>query len=366
MEQASRNNRILDWKVPAILAFVEGITHFASFQGDSPGYVNLVKAFRGTATPTERSIMSNYFVLRPVVPALAVPFSYLMSYANAVAAVNLGFLLLGTYVVYHFVSRLMMRREAGLAASICYASAFTNLVFGVAVLADGAGFAMLIVSLYAILFLLHDTRSSVLVGLIVGLSILTKETNLIAVIFLLIHYLRVRRDVHFLPFAIVAVIGLGLAFSWSALVGFSYTKLYLLQFTYATPGYKGALVNPKLAASQIWNAFNFTLPFAFMALFLVTDDQFKTVIECTIPALVLFIASPTYIQSRFIFLAFPGILPLAGFGIVEAAGVLARRPWFGKLSKEHWLLFLLFMLVLYTNVVTFHNYFGTPISPPRL
>jgi hypothetical protein len=349
-----------------VVAFVEGVTHFASFQGDSPGYVDLVKAFRGTATPTERAILSNYFVLRPVVSALAVPFSYVMSYTNAVATVNLVFLLLGTYVVFQFVNRLMMRRDAALAASICYASAFANLVFGVAVLADGAGFAMLIVSVYAILFLLHDTRSSLLVGLIVGLSILTKETNLIAVIFLLIHYLRVRGKVKLLPFVIVAAVSLGLAFSWSTLVGFSYAKLYLLQFTYATPGYKGTLVMPKLAASQIWNAFNFTLPFAFMALFLVTDDQFKTAIECTLPALVLFIASPTYIQSRFTFLAFPGILPLAAFGIVEAADVLARRPWFGKLSKVHWLLILLFMLVLYTNVITFRNYFGTPIVPPRM
>ena len=366
MEQASDRNPMLDWKIPVILAFAEGATHFASFQGDSPGYVNLIKAFRGTATPTERSIMSSYFVLRPVVPALAVPFSYLMSYANAVASVNLCFLLLGTFVVYHFVNRLMMRREVGLAASICYASAFTNLVFGVAVLADGAGFAMLIVSVYAILFLLRDIRSSVLVGLVVGLSILTKETNLIAVILLVIHYLRMRRHVQPLPFVVAAAVGLGLAFSWSTLVGFSYTKLYLLQFAYATPGYKGTLVMPKLAASQIWDAFNFTLPFAFMALFLVTDDQFKTAIECTLPSLVLIIASPTYIQSRFTFLAFPGILPLAAFGIVEAATVLGRRPWFGKLSKEHWLLFLLFMLVLYTNVITFRNYFGTPIVPPRM
>jgi hypothetical protein len=357
---------MLDWKVPIIVAFIEGITHFGSFQGDSPGYVDLVKVFRGTAVPGEQLIMSSYFVLRPIVPALAVPLSFLMSYANALAAANLCFLLLGTYVIYHFVHRVMIKREAAFAASICYASAFANLVFGVAVLADGAGFAMLIVSVYAILFLLHDTASSLVVGLIVGLSILTKETNLIAVIFLLIHYLRVRRDVHFLPFIVVAVISLGLAFSWSTLVGFSYARLYLLQFRYGTPGYKGALVMPKLAASQIWNAFNFTLPFTFMALFLVTDDQFKTAIECTLPALMLFIASPTYIQSRFVFLAFPGILPLAGFGIVEAADVLAKRPWFGKIAKEHWLLFLLFMIVLYTNVITFHNYFGTPISSPRL
>lgn len=364
MNQVS--NSSFDWKIPTILAFAEGATHFASFQGDSTSYVNLVKTFRGTATPTERSVMSTYFVLRPVVSALAVPLSYLMSYANAIAAVNLGFLLLGTYVVYRFVNKLMMRRDAALAASVCYASAFANLVFGVAVLADGAGFAMLIVTLYAILFLLRDIRSSLLVGLILGSSILTKETDLIAVVFLFVHYLRVRGNTPFMPFVVVAAVGLGLAFSWSTVVGFSYLRLYLLQFAYATPGYKGTLVMPKLAASQIWNAFNFTLPFAFMALFLVSDDQFKSAIECTLPSLVLFLASPTYIQSRFTFLAFPGILLLAAFGIVEAADVLARRPWFGKLSKEHWLLFLLFMLVLYTNVITFRNYFGTPIAPPRM
>jgi len=349
-----------------LLAFLEGITHFASFQGDSPGYVDLVETFRGTASPPEQSIRSTLFILRPIVPAAAVPFSFFVSDTNAVAAVNVCFLLLGTYVLYHFVNRLMMKKEAAFAASICYACAFANLVFGVAVLADGAGFAMLIVSLYAILYLLHDTRSSVLVGLIVGASILTKETNLIAVLFLFFHYLRVRRESKFAPFAIVAVISLGLAFSWSFVVGFSYAKLYLYQFKYSTPGYKGALVMPKLAASQLWNAFNFTLPFAFMALFLVNDDQFKTVIECILAALVLLVASPTYIQSRFVFLAYPGILALAGFGITEAASILAKRPWFGRLSRQGWFILILFVIVLYTNVVTFHNYFGTPFSPPRI
>jgi len=342
------------------------MTHFGSFQGDSPGYVNLVKTFRGTATPAEQSIRSTIFILRPVVPSIAVPFSFFMDYAHAVAVVNLCFLVMGTFVLYQFVNKLTMKRDVAFATSVCYASAFANLVFGVAVLADGAGFAMLIVSLYAVIYLLRDAKSSILVGLIVGVSILTKETNLIVVLVLLFQYLRFRREVSFLTFAVAAVIGLGLAFSWSLLVGFSYAKLYLIQFKYSTPGYKGALVMPKLAMSQLWNAFNLTLPFAFMALFLVNDDQFKTVIECISAALVLFVASPTYIQSRFVFLAYPGILPLAGFGITEAATIMGKRPWFGRLSRDDWFRLLLFIIVMYTNLVTFHNYFGTPLSPPRL
>lgn len=78
-----------------------------------------------------------------MVPLLSVPLSFVIDYGHAIALVNMGFIVLGTIMTYFLVTRLF-HQEVGSVAAISFASAIPVLAYGVAVLTDGAGYAMLV------------------------------------------------------------------------------------------------------------------------------------------------------------------------------------------------------------------------------
>ena len=89
------------------LAPVECPTHFGSIQGDSFGYIDLVKLFRVTATPQEVLVAHWHGMLRPVVPLLAVPLSFVTDYPTAIILVNTCLILAANLVMYAFGKRLV-------------------------------------------------------------------------------------------------------------------------------------------------------------------------------------------------------------------------------------------------------------------
>ena len=343
-----------------LVALLEGLTHFGIWFGDSNGYVSMVKLFRGTASVEEAQVIYWHGMLRPVVPFLAVPLSYLMSYRDAIATVNLGFLLLGTFFTYLFAKKLLGSRAAFVSA-VFFASAYPSLLFGTAVLTDGPGYAMEIIVLYFLLFVLEkksDLRTSLFAGVLIGIAILTKETNLIIIpAFLLLRWLLQRDKLSVSSVFVAAVVGTMIALACSQLVGHGYLSFYGEGIAYHTPGYKGALLNPRLFALSVVYAFGLCLPFVFIGFFNVDDDRFKTFCEILFSVGILLAIWPTAPEYRFTFLTFPAALPLAALGMDQASGILARRPWFSRLSHGSWLTLLLLATVVLTNVAVLSRCF---------
>jgi len=350
------------WKVPVLFALSEGLTHFGIWLGDSSGYVNIVKLIRGIANAEEARVFQWHGMLRPVVPFLAVPFSYLVDYRDAIAVVNLGFFLLGTLFTY-LLARELLGNDVAFISAVCFASAVPSLAFGTAVLTDGPGYAVQAILLYFVLHVLEekrDTCTSVLAGVLIGIGILVKETTFIVLIFLVFRFFLRRGRLRIPQMMLIAIIGIGIPMGWAQLIGQSYLGFYGEGLAYRSPGYKGALVHPTLFALSAVYAFYLCLPFAFMAFFMINDDAFKTICEILVSAGVLLVLWPTSPESRFTFLTFPAVLPLAAYGMCQASQILCKRPWLKMISEKSWLTLLLMATVFYTNIVTFRLYFRTP------
>jgi len=350
------------WKVPVLFALLEGLTHFGTWHGDSSGYVNIVKLIRGIANAEEAKVFQWHGMLRPVVPFLALPFSYLVDYRDAIAIVNLGFFLLGTLFTYLLTSKLL-GNDAAFISAVSFASAVPSLAFGTAVLTDGPGYAVQAILLYFLLHVLEekrDTCTSVLAGTLIGIGILIKETTFTILIFLVFRFFLHRRRLRIPHIVLIAIIGIGIPMVWAQLVGQSYLGFYGEGLAYRSLGYKGPLAHPKLFALSAVYAFYLCLPFAFMAFFTINDDAFKTICEILVSAGVLLVLWPTSPEGRFTFLTFPAVLPLAAHGMCQASQILCRRPWLKLISAKSWLTLLLTATVFYTNIVTFTLYFRTP------
>ena len=346
----------LSWKFPALIAVIEGVTHFGSLQGDSQASIDLVKFLRGTGNS---AILQWHGVLRPVVPALALPLTFLVNYADAIAIVNLGFIVLGTVVMYSFACRLF-GKEVGCISAVSFACGIPVLAYGFAVLTDGAGYAMLITLIYVAMFKLpekKDLKVAVLLGLLFGAAVLTKETNFIGLVFLWIYYVVNRDRLNIANILVITALCLVLSFGWSHLVNHSYLGFYSEGLQYQTPGYKGPLGNVREFLLSVEYAYALLLPFMFLGFFLVERDAFQKLMEVLVSTGALVVLWPTPPESRLTFLTFPAMIPFAAYAIFQASVILGERPAFGRLDKRYWLVLIMLAIVAFDNFYTRKLYF---------
>jgi hypothetical protein len=231
------------------------------------------------------------------------------------------------------------------------------MAYGFAVLTDGAGYAMLITALYAILFGVPAgsdfNRRSILIGLLIGVSILTKETCFIALIFLWARYILDRKVLSLRNVLIITVVALAISVGYSQIVGHSYLRFYQegLQYGGGPSVYKGPLLHPTTFLISNEYAYYILLPFAFLGFFTVGKDQFRALVQVLFSTGLLVLLWPTPPESRLSFLTFPAVIPLAAFAISQAADVLAARPYFSLLNRRRWVLLIVIVLIVLNNVL---------------
>lgn len=122
-----QNNRYI--ALLAIFSLLEGLTHFGAEMGDSIGYVSITHIFMGIANQLEATTAHWHGFLRPIVPILAAPLSFILDTRTAIATINLSFLVIGTIFTYLLVSRLLDNHLLGFVAGLFYASATPNLIW---------------------------------------------------------------------------------------------------------------------------------------------------------------------------------------------------------------------------------------------
>ena len=344
------------WKLPALVAVLEGVTHFGTLQGDSSHYIDIVKYLRGAGNS---EIFQAHFILRPVVPALAFPLSFLVSYRSAIALVNLGFIVFGTVMTY-FLGRELFDEEVGVISAISFACAVPVLAYGVAVLTDGAGYAMLVTLIYVAMFRIpaeKDLRRTFLFGLLFGVAVLTKETTFIGLVFLWIYYFANGRKLSVVNIIVVTFVCLLMSFAWSLFVGYNYVGTYREGLQYHGLGFSGPLVSGKEFLLSAGYAYTLLLAFAFLGFFMVDRDVFRKLMEVLVASGALVVLWPTPPEGRLTFLTFPAIIPLAAYGISQASAILADRPVFGKLNKKCWLVLIILAIIVLSNLLTRKLYF---------
>lgn len=373
----------LKLKTPIVLvlsfALLEGLTHFGNLHGDSMGYISMVHWFMGQATAEEaivhwrgigqgntydEPLLSWHGFLRPVVPGLATPLAFIFGASTAIAIVNLGFLLLGTFFTYLFTARFFKNDLLGYIAGVCYASAGPTLVWGVAVQTDGPAYAMLAVMFYTLCFWSRPgVKSGIVTGVLLGLSLLVKEITIVLA-FLMLFLLLSQRTKERLTYTIVALgIAAAISLSWGLLVvGKTYLSFYGEGIRYAGGAYAGAFAYPVIFYDTITRGFHALIPFLILGFFLVEDKHLKVLVRILLAGSVLLLAWPTLPEIRFTFILFPVVIPLAAFGMDHAATILANRTWFRLFTKTQWVGIILAGIILYTNCYYYfiHNYFRLP------
>lgn len=344
-----------------IFALAEALTHFGAWRGDSNGYFTIVRFFMGTATPIEWAQAGHWHgYLRPVVPALAAPLAFLTGARSAIAIVNVAFLMIGTCFTYLLVSRLFSNNLYGFIAGVCYASASPNLVWGVAILTDGPGYAMLAVGFYWLLYHFKPSwRSSVITGVLVGTALLVKEITVILVAFLVIQLIFHRSWAYLKSVLIVVSIAAIMTSAWSFLVvGRTYLNFYGEAVVYAGGSYEGPLAQPRAFLDSIIRAFYMCIPFAIVGFFRLSDEQVKTHVKLLLAGLALLLVFP-WIDSRYTFILFPAVISMTPIGLDHAASILASWSWSRFLTRSQWLQLITIAIVVCTNL-TFIKFVNLP------
>ena len=357
-----------------VFSLAEGLTHFGQVYPDSPSYMAAAHFFQGKGVT---SAAAEFRLLRPLVPFLASLVNYFADIRTSFALVNLVFWCAAAVLMFYFTRMLTKDTNASLLSAALLTSAIPMLLFGDAVLTDMAGYFFILLGTYLVIRwdLPHASlRRVCLAGLIVAIGILSREVVASVLIFALVWTLLSKGSIY--RTIIFLAIPIGIALLWSFAVGVSYATWY------SQGGLAFAAVHQQLSFLRKGLRLLGSIQFAFgrypeiialAALGLLrikSKDYFKVQVALLIGALAVILAWPI-IDTRFTFVLFPIVFPLAGAGLGEAYTIIFDSnlihtiwPSFRDTKKTRFIFLLLVILVcvLITNIVL-RQYLSFPWKP---
>jgi len=343
----------------ATFSIIEALTHFGNanpFRGspslgfDSPFYIRMLYYLSGRVV--EPPVPP--FSMRPLIPALALPLSTIIGINNAFGAVNTILWALASVAFFKYCLHATGDSKLALYASLLFSSSVPVLVYGGAIGTDMAGYLFLIVGLFLVLRRRREKKVYVLEGVVIGVGLLCRETTsilipLIAVVRIIRDRLPVKEMLEEL-LTVSLIAALPVIAWWLTIPNPGYTQFFAenlaVAFTYA---------KLEKAVYQIMLTFHVGYAF-FLAGFLKENDD-KALIE---NYLVLGVVATYFVtiyfigilSSRFVFLAFPALLPVGAKGILSLADNFSKKPVLSKIRRSHWELILLAAYVLISNIGT--------------
>jgi 4-amino-4-deoxy-L-arabinose transferase-like glycosyltransferase len=356
-----------------IFTLVEGLTHYGQVYPDSPGYFAASHFFQGRAPFAS----ANFRLLRPLIPFLASLMNYLLDIRNAYAIVNLALWCASAVLMFYFAKLLTKDSYAALLASGLFTSAIPMLLFADAALTDMGGYFFILLCTYLVVrwdIPRASFRRVCLMGLVLGIGILARESVASALIFTLAWTLWSSRSITraAILFAIPLVISIG----WSHALGISYVAWYSQGgLVYAA---KNQPLSPIARLYRMTGSILYSfgrapaaLALAALGLFTLSDrNKLKIHISIWIGAFAIILAWPI-IDTRFSFILFPSIFPLAGLGL----GVAYRIIFKNKIMRGTWpsfpdserarFVFLLVILAVYAQITNYilRHYVSLPWMP---
>jgi 4-amino-4-deoxy-L-arabinose transferase-like glycosyltransferase len=357
-----------------VFTLAEGLAHFGLVYPDSPGYIAAARFFQGKGVPAGGA---EFRLLRPLVPFLASLVNYFVDIRTSFALVNLVFWCAAVVLMFYFTKMLTKDTNASLLSAALLTSAIPLLLFGDAVLTDMAGYFFILLGTYLVIKwdIPHATLQRVcLAGLIVTIGILSREVVASVLIFASVWTLLSKGSISRL--IIFLSIPIGISLLWSFAVGVSYATWYTqggLAFAAAHQQLSLARKGLRLLGSIQYAFGNSPEVIALAALGLLrikSKGILKMHIALLIGAFAVILAWPI-IDTRFTFILFLSILPLAGAGLGEAYTIffdsnLIHTIWpsFRDTKKTRFAFLLLVILVyaLITNIVL-RRYFSFPWNP---
>lgn len=356
-----------------IFSLAEGLTHYGQVYPDSPGYMAAAHFFQGRVAATG----VEFRLLRPLVPFLASLANYFVDIRASFAIVNLVFWCAGAVLMFYFTKLLTKDANASLLSAALFTSAIPMLLFADAVLTDMAGYFFILFGIYLVIRwdLPRATLKRVCIaGLVVGVGILARESVAAVLVFALVWAILSRGSIT--RTIIFCLIPLGISVLWSSAMGVSYVAWY------AQGGLAYSAVKQHLSLLRrayrllgsiqyAFGRFPEVLVLAALGLLRIQDKGYlKIHISILIGTFAIILAWPV-IDTRFTFILFPSILPLAGSGLEEAYNLIFKSkivqsiwPTFPDTAKSRFT-FLLLVIAIYaaiTNLVL-RGYASFPWMP---
>jgi 4-amino-4-deoxy-L-arabinose transferase-like glycosyltransferase len=357
-----------------VFSLAESLTHFGQVYLDSPGYVAVAQFFEGQDKLTG---VGQFRLLRPVVPFLASLVNHFVSIRTSFGLVNLVFWCGASILMFYFTKLLTHDTNASLVSAALLTGATQMLLYAGAVLTDGAGYFSILLGMYLVIrwdLPRATLRRVCIAGLVVALGILSRESVASILIFALVWTILSKGSI---PRAVIFMaIPILVAVLWSLAVGVSYISWYVQGglVSAAATQEPGLLSEALRLVVSVQNGFgrNFELIFlAALGLLTIGNmDYLKVHMSMWVGALAVILSWPI-IDTRYTFILFPSILPLAGAGLLEAYRIVAKGqliptiwPSFHDTKKLKFVFLLLAILVyaLTTNLVL-RGYISFPWRP---
>jgi hypothetical protein len=366
------------------LTLAEGLTHFGQAYVDSPGYMQVTQFIRGRAVITEGV---RFRLLRPIVPFLAAVLSAIMQPRLAFAFVNLVLWCASAILMFYFTKLFTKNKYAAFASSVFFTASIPLIIFGAAVYTDMAGYFFILLGSYLILrwdIPRANFERTCVASVVTGLGIISRESVACVMIFMLVWGIVSRGSV----LRIVLYEGIIAVFAliWSTLVGVSYTAWYLHggvnMSSYAVLGLGGGIIGLFRSLLYAFGEIPIVLTLVLLGVLQTYEiPKLKKFGSLMLSELAVIVAWPV-IGTRFTFILFPALLPLAGIGIDGAYTIIFGSPIVASMwpslakSPKTRVVFVGVILAAYvviTNVVTkgfislpWHLYTDPSITPSNL
>ncbi|MEM2909595.1 MAG: glycosyltransferase family 39 protein [Nitrososphaerota archaeon] len=345
-------NRRLAIVLIIALAVLHGATHVRPYDDiESEVYYGLAKFFSGEMSLDQLKELAGgivHFLLRPLTPFLAAAFYPFVGMELAFVLLNLIFLVLGTLFVYK-LTEAFAGWAAAFSAAVLFPSLPVILYYAVGSRVDMSGFMFAPLLAYLILFRMGEWRSIikyVALGLLLGIGLLARESNVFTVLLLLTFLLwKKLTPKNFLAILLSAA---ALLIMWMGVAGLTYTITFKeLMITHG--GYEGLLKNPVLFLKSFAGFSMPALLLAILGFLSVDSDGTKKVYMLILSTLIPLIPLPQVPDVRVTFTMFPALVPLVGIGLVRLASSLASKPVLSFIGERGWLVILLITILAYNN-----------------
>ena len=358
------------------LSLAEGLTHFAQAYVDSRDYIEDALFFLGKY-PNLTGVPRLRLLLRPLVPFLASLLSLAVKPRIAFGLVNLVFWCASAVLMFYFTRLLTKSVSAAVASSVFLTSSIPLLILGAAIYTDMAGYFFILLGAFLIVkwdLPRAKLKRVVVAGFIVQLGMLARESVASVLLFAIAWCILSRGSFRRILLFVGIVVGLSVL--WSTLVGVSYVQWYnIVGVNGGSPYPKlGFLLGADVLLRSIVYAFGeipIVLLLSLLGLLRIRDfRELKIYLSFLVPVTLLIVTWPVP-GTRYSFILFPAILPLAGLGVEEAYSVILQSPLIStnwpsfKTSSKALVIFELLIMAAYVvsmNLLTI-RYVSFPWNP---
>jgi 4-amino-4-deoxy-L-arabinose transferase-like glycosyltransferase len=306
----------------------------ATLAEDSDGYLLATRYFLGEDIPDQFHPLLRYRLFSPLIPFVGTIFGKVLPLPSAFFLLNSALWIVTAYLFYLFSQELLKSDDLALACSVLLATSLPFLVWGLPIMVDmGAYF-------FVVLILLLNQRLKkisgvIIIGLVVGLAILTKPTLVAVLLFLIIYHAGRREGGRAL---IITGISVPIIITVYSCLGLD-LKDFLV---YSSPRHQGIF--------YILNSFFFCFHVGLILLFW-SIKELKANYQFYLSYLfvTLFLYLPFIHNPRLLFIIYPAVIPLISAGADTLSQRLSDR--FGRDKKALFRLIIGFFAIA-SNLLT--------------